>query len=76
MMTFEKETGHQLYVFIKRKTKQELNRRNARQNRVFIRCSVHLRWYDVLIVPLYCPSTQYNYKHYAYTVLLVLKSGQ
>ena len=52
MMTFEKETGHQIYVFIKRKTKQELNRRNARQNRAFITCSVHLRWYDVLIVPL------------------------
>ena len=38
--------------------------------------SVHLHWHDVLIIPWFnCPITLSNYKHDAYTVLLVLKSG-
>ena len=37
--------------------------------------SVHLHRHEVLTVPFNFPLTLSNYKHDAYTVLLVLKSG-
>ena len=59
MTKFEKETRHRLYVFIKKK--QQLTRRNARQQRTHMTRFVQLHGHDVLTVPLtvllYCPIT-------------------
>ena len=58
MTKFEKGTCHRLYVFIKR---QQLTRRNARQQRAHMTRFVHLHRLDVLTVPtivlLQCPIT-------------------
>ena len=74
MTKFEIENRHWLEVFVKEK--QQLTRRNARQQRAHMTRSVQLHKDDVLTVPsialLHALS---NYKHDAYTVLLALKSG-
>ena len=64
------ETKYRLYVFVKKKT-NELARRNKRQQRAYMTRSVHLHGNGVLTVPFNCPITLSNYKHDAYTVLLV-----
>ena len=60
MTKFEKETKHQLYVFTK--IKQQLTRRNARQQRAHMTLSGPvLHRHDMLTVPLtvllHCPIT-------------------
>ena len=53
---------------------QQLPRRNARQQRVHVTV---LSTYTGMTMncPFNCPTTPSNYKHDAYTVLLLLKSG-
>ena len=59
MTKIEKETKHQVYVFIRKK--QQLTRRNKRQQRAHMTRSVHLHRYNVstdpLTVLLHCPIT-------------------
>ena len=56
---FEKETSHQLYIFIERK--QHLAWWNVRQQHAYMTSSVHLHKRDLLIIPLtvllHCPIT-------------------
>ena len=66
MTKFGKETRHQLYVFIKKTTTTE-----ATTHTHF--CPLPQALHDNC--PFNCRITLSNYKHGAYTVLLMLKSG-
>ena len=71
MTKFEKETRHQVYVFIKKQQQQknQLTRRNARQQ------GANDAFCPRVNCPFKCPITLSNYKHDAHNVLLVLKSA-
>ena len=73
MIEFEKETKRRVYIFIKISTfKSAKCETTARAHDAFC----HLHRHDVLTVPLtVLIYTLSNYKHDAYTVLLVLKLG-
>ena len=73
MTKFEKETRHQFYVFIKKGTTAKLAKCKTTAHALDAFCPL----IQALCVdcPFSCPITLSNYKHDAYTVQLVPKSG-
>ena len=69
MTKSEKETRHHLYVFIKKNDRQLNKMCTDSACRWWVHCPLSQTWY------VNCPIKLSNYKHDAYTVLLVLKSG-